>query len=152
MKKQVILIVFALSALLLLQGCNQAKENQESKVCFGENCFNVEIANTPESRAKGLMFRESLGSDKGMLFVFEKEEVYPFWMKNTLIPLDMIWMDSSNSVVFIAKNATPCKTEICPSISPGKKALYVLEINAGISDKIGIKSGDRATFKNKIEE
>ena len=93
------------------------------------------------------MGRENMDSGKGMLFVFDKEGIYPFWMKNTLIPLDMIWIKEgpsagSGQVVFIAQNVQPCKSLICPSVFPQGKAKYVLEVNEGISQKIGLKIGD----------
>ncbi|MCX6815196.1 MAG: DUF192 domain-containing protein, partial [Candidatus Aenigmarchaeota archaeon] len=95
----------------------------------------------------GLMDRNYLASDKGMLFVFANEGVYPFWMKNTLIPLDMIWLDSDHGVVFISRDTQPCKQDPCPTINPGKNAKYVLEVNAGVSDRIGLKEGDKASFE-----
>lgn len=98
-------------------------------------------------RSRGLMYREGLDSDKGMLFIFEKEGEYPFWMKNTLISLDIIWINENKEVVFISENAQPCSEEYsCPSISPGKNAKYVLEINGGTSERIGLKIGDKANF------
>lgn len=115
-----------------------------SSACMGKNCFQVELAKTEAERNKGLMYRTSLDKDRGMLFIFDKEGIYPFWMKNTLIPLDMIWIDSSSKVVFISQNVQPCKTLICPSVMPTSKAKYVLELNAGICSKIGLKIGDEA--------
>ena len=118
------------------------------KVCFDKNCFNVEVAKTNEELEKGLMFRQQLGENNGMLFVFSKEAIYPFWMKNTLIPLDMIWINSENKIVFIKHNAEPCpsaqtsKETDCKNINPEVKAKYVLEINSGISEKLGLKAGD----------
>ena len=82
-----------------------------------------------------------------MLFVFEKEGIYPFWMKNTLIPLDIIWLDRDGKVVFIKEDAQPCTNHICPKINPNKKAKYVLEVNSGIIKQIGLSVGD----KMKIE-
>ena len=116
------------------------------KVCFNENCFNVEIAETKEERAKGLMFRENLEKNKGMLFIFEKEDIYPFWMKNTLMPLDIIWINKDRKVVFISEDTQPCKAIQCPVINPNKKALYALEINSGISNKTNLNEGDKLTF------
>jgi len=77
-----------------------------------------------------------------MLFIFEEEGVYPFWMKNTFIPLDMIWIDNSGTVVFISKNTPPCEQEPCPTIAPGRKAKYVLELCGGTADRIGLTVGD----------
>ncbi|MDP2909631.1 MAG: DUF192 domain-containing protein, partial [bacterium] len=85
---------------------------------------------------------ESLEEDAGMLFVFDKEDFYSFWMKNTLMPLDMIWINENNKIVYIQKNARPCETEKCQNYATPEKAKYVLEINAGLADKYGIKIGD----------
>ena len=98
-----------------------------------------------------LLFHElqHLDENKGMLFIFDTLALYPFWMKKTLIQLDIIWMDKNGKVVFIGRNSQPCKTLVCPVISPSVLASYVLEINAGISDKLGIKVGDTAELKIK---
>ncbi|MGC9310607.1 MAG: DUF192 domain-containing protein, partial [Candidatus Aenigmatarchaeota archaeon] len=101
-----------------------------------------------ESRAKGLMFRESLGDDEGMLFVFEKEGHWSFWMKNTIIPLDIIWLCENLTIVHI-QTAPPCREDNCPSYRTPVPASYVLEVNAGFSDKNGISAGDTATFEYK---
>jgi len=143
MKKKFLFLILSLITVAFLYFHS---ENSDS-VCFGDNCFEVEIANDSSERSRGLMFRENLDSDKGMLFIFEKEGEYPFWMKNTLIPLDMIWINEAKEVVFISQNSQPCKEEAsCPLINPGVNAKYVLEINAGISEKIGLKNGDKVKF------
>jgi uncharacterized protein len=115
-------------------------------VCFGGDCVSVEVANTPFSRARGLMERESLEPDAGMLFVFESEGEHPFWMKNTLIPLDIIWVDEEHTIVHIA-NAIPCGKDPCPTYNPGEKAKYVVEVNAGYTSQKNIKVGDRITIE-----
>ncbi|MCX6724122.1 MAG: DUF192 domain-containing protein [Candidatus Staskawiczbacteria bacterium] len=117
-------------------------QNQLGSVCFNDNCFQVELAKTKAERDRGLMYRKELGKDKGMLFVFDKSGIYPFWMKDTLIPLDMIWIDSNSKVVFIAHNVQPCKSLICPSVFPAARAKYVLEVNSGICQDLGLKLGD----------
>ena len=127
----------------------KTKQNAENQVCFGSNCFVVELAKTTAEQEKGLMNRTELDANKGMLFIFNNEGVYQFWMKNTLIPLDMIWMDGNNKIVFMAQNIQPCKTMICPNINPLVNANYVLEINAGVAAENGIKTGDVATIKIK---
>jgi len=119
---------------------------QTGKVCFAKNCFYVEIVEKPQDLALGLMFRKYLDTDRGMLFVFPDEANYPFWMKNTLIPLDMIWFDNGMKVVYIAKGVKPCKEGACKTISPNQKAKYVLELNAGTSESINLKIGDVLTF------
>lgn len=102
----------------------------------------VELASDPYQWGKGLMFRKSLASDSGMLFVFPDEEKRSFWMKNTLIPLDMIFISRDKKVVTIRKNATPCTTLICPYYTSDGNAMYVLEVNAGFADAHTIKEGD----------
>lgn len=113
-----------------------------SQACFGSNCFSVELATTNAQREKGLMNRPNLDKKLGMLFVFDKEDIYPFWMKNTLIPLDIIWIDKDYKIVFVAENVQPCKTETCLTIDPKTKAKYALEINGGLTKEFNIKSGD----------
>lgn len=120
---------------------------QTSSACINNYCFDVEIAKTPAQREKGLMNRTELARDKGMLFVFDREGMYPFWMKNTLIPLDIIWINQNNKIVFISKNTQPCESFICPSVAPTGKAKYVLEVNAGVSEESGFKEGDTAQIK-----
>ncbi len=85
-------------------------------------------------------------ADSGMLFVFDREDIYPFWMKNTLISLDIVWMNSYRQVVYISKNTPSCVTEICPDINPSGNAKYVLEVNGGVADKISLKIGDYLSF------
>ena len=88
---------------------------------------------------QGLMFRESLDEKAGMLFVFPNDTVHGFWMKNTLVPLDMIWIDKNLTIIDI-QTAEPCKTETCPSYIPSGDARYVLEINANQSEKYGFRT------------
>jgi uncharacterized protein len=126
------------------------KKEKQVEVCFKNNCFNVKIASTPSERERGLMFVESMERNEGMLFVFEKEDNYYFWMKNTIIPLDIIWINSAKKVVFIQEKAQPCLSEeFCPSINPEASASYVLELNAGMVKEVGIKIGDAIIFKVK---
>ena len=111
-------------------------------VCISENCFESELATTSAQIEKGLMHRSFLPENKGMLFVFAKEGIYSFWMKNTLIPLDIIWINDSKKIVFIEQNTKPCKSLVCQSYNPGVKARYVLEINAGLAEKYRLKIDD----------
>lgn len=121
-------------------------ETYQYKVCFKSNCFDVELALTPKERSKGLMLRDKMPETKGMLFVFEEEGKHPFWMKNTFIPLDLIWISKDKEIVFISKDNRPCLMDSCPLIYPQREALYVLEVNAGIVDNTGIKAGDKIDF------
>jgi hypothetical protein len=113
-------------------------------VTFENKIFAVELATTNEERQKWLMFRESLDENKWMLFIFDKEWYYSFWMKNTLIPLDMIWITDASweSKVVDVQTAQPCEVENCPSFRPAWNALYVLEINAWLAKKYDIKVWD----------
>jgi len=153
MKRKILLVVIilfiAILGTILLALTNHPAEKQ-SQVCFRNYCFYVELSKTPEELSSGLMFRERLDDNRGMLFIFETEGDYPFWMKNTLIPLDIIWLNKNKEVVFISENAQPCKEDPCPSIEPHKDAKYVLEINGGLSQKLGFKIGDKINFNIDI--
>ncbi len=140
--KIIILILFL--NIIFISSCS----HQKRLVCNENNCFEVEIAKTTQEKSKGLMYREELDENKGMLFLFMKEEYHYFWMKNTLIPLDMIWIDSDKKITYIYENAQPCKTEYCENIIPKGKALYVLEVNAGEVERLGWKIEDQLVFKN----
>lgn len=107
----------------------------------------VEIADTPELRQRGLMFREHLGPNEGMVFVFDEPGFYPFWMKNTLIPLDMIWVDEQFRVVHVAASVPPCKADPCPSYPHEGKAKYVVEVVSGFARRHHVKVGDRLVFE-----
>lgn len=117
--------------------------NNDTIICLKQHCFNVELAVTQEQRDHGLMGRTFLNQSNGMLFVYDNEDVRSFWMKNTLIPLDIIWIDANGTVVYIAGNMQPCKTVLCKSVAPDAKAKYVLELNAGVTNKINLTVGDR---------
>lgn len=105
---------------------------------WGQARFTVELADTPQERARGLMNRESLPASHGMLFVYEKPQRASFWMKNTLIPLDMIFMDRKGRVTRIHENAVPLDQT---AIFGGADVFAVLEINGGLSGRIGIDVG-----------
>jgi uncharacterized protein len=103
--------------------------------------YRLELALTPEDQAQGLMFRESLPANTGMLFVFPTSEPHHFWMKNTMIPLDMIWMDEAGKVLFVSANTPPCKADPCPTYGPDGPARQVLEIAGGMAAKEKITAG-----------
>lgn len=104
--------------------------------------FSVEVADTPDKQQLGLMFRDSLPEDHGMLFIFPNERMRSFWMRNTRIPLDIIYFDADYRVVSIAKGAKPCRTTRCPGYPSDGPAKYVLELNAGLANQLGIQEGD----------
>ncbi len=119
------------------------------RVCFKNICLNVEIADDAFERAQGLMNRVSLGKSNGMLFVFQKDDYWGFWMKNTLIPLDIIWLDSNGYVVDIVESARPYLGDNPPILMPAYRSRFVLEANAGFVGNSRIKIGDRAKFNYK---
>lgn len=107
----------------------------------------VEVADDDAERARGLSGRESLPADWGMLFVFERPGVYSFWMYEMRFPLDIIWINETLQVAFIVENAPPCTMlTVCSPYVPNVTAKYVLEINAGLVEKYGIKVGERVVF------
>ena len=101
--------------------------------------LDIEIADDDYQRETGLMYRKSMQDDRGMLFIFEDEQPRGFYMKNTDIPLDLIFLNAKNKIVSIAKNAKPRNLETIPSEVP---AQYVLEINAGLADQWNLQPGD----------
>lgn len=105
--------------------------------------IDVEVASTPATRARGLMFRDHLPRGRGMIFIFPNEEIQSFWMKNTLIPLDMVWINSEDSIVHIEQRVPPCPGEPCPSYTSDARAKYVLELSGGEAAHFGLKVGDR---------
>jgi len=140
-------IAVSLAALTFWLQITDSNKTRLSEVCVKENCYKIELAQTSAKRERGLMFRQSLDKDRGMLFIFEQSGIHNFWMKNTLIPLDIVWIDSNNEIVFISENTPPCAADSCPLISPTQNARYVLEINAGQIKKISAKIGDQVIFK-----
>ena len=111
----------------------------------------VEVPDELEEFARGLMFRNHLPWNAGMLFAFNEEEPQTFTMKNTLIPLDMIFIDSNSKIIDIKENVPPCKQEECPSYPSREPAQYVLEVNAGFVQEKGVKVGDRLETLNEFK-
>lgn len=107
----------------------------------------VEIASDDATRAQGLMFRDQLAPDRGMIFLFTTTGNYPFWMKNTLIPLDMIWIDEQKRIVAVKDNVPPCKADPCPSYDPAAFSRYVLEVAAGGAKRHGLANGQTVRFE-----
>ncbi len=106
--------------------------------------IDVEVADNDDERMQGLMYRRSMDDGKGMLFIFQNEEPQSFWMKNTVIPLDIMYVNSKKEIVKIFKSTTPFSETSLPS---GKPATYVVEVAGGFSDKYGIKEGDMINFQ-----
>jgi uncharacterized membrane protein (UPF0127 family) len=109
--------------------------------------YTVELALNDEQRMRGLMFRTHMNPDRGMLFVHDAQEPLAYWMKNTKIALDIFYFDSKRRLVSVSRNTPPCDLgDACPPYRSEGPALYVLELNAGIADRLQVKKGDRLAF------
>ncbi|MBO0733767.1 MAG: DUF192 domain-containing protein [Methylocapsa sp.] len=147
------ILALALCAIWFVSGEGRAvsaRENSQPRASLekleivtasGTHAFSVEVMRTGPARERGLMFRRFLAPDRGMLFDFEVERPVMMWMKNTYLPLDMIFLDHSGRVVALAENTVPQSEKIIPSGAP---AYGVLEVNAGTAARIGLKIGDFA--------
>ena len=109
--------------------------------------IDLELALTPQEISTGLMFRPSLPDNRGMVFLFEAPRVPGFWMKNTLIPLDLVFLDESGTVVDVIADVPPCAADPCPNYPPSSPASAVLEINAGAAATHGVEVGTTLRFE-----
>jgi len=112
----------------------------------GGEVIYAELAVTDQERQQGLMFREGINPDQGMLFVFEREGIHSFWMKNMKFSIDIIWLDRDKRIVHIEKKVPPCLSEECPSYSPPVFSKYVLEIKEGYAEEYELELYDRLEF------
>lgn len=136
---------FLLLPLLALAGC--ATGAARHWVELDGTRYQVELAQDDESRARGLMFRDSLPADHGMLFIHEREEQQAYWMKNTRIALDILYFDSERRLVSQQRDVPPCSAgNMCPPYPSSGPARYVLELNAGQAEKIRLKDGAELHF------
>jgi uncharacterized membrane protein (UPF0127 family) len=124
------------------------RSNAPAVVLADNSAVEVELAIDDETRAMGLMFRESIAPGRGMLFIHPTVGVYPFWMKNTLIPLDMIWIDENKRIVHIKQHVPPCRADPCPSYDPAVPSRYVLELGGGQAAVHRVRVGDHVVFRN----
>ena len=135
-----------LLCLLILTACTACASGGPN-VELGGKTFSVEIADTREKQTLGLMFRDSMPADAGMIFLFPNEAPRSFWMKNCRIPLDIMYFDKDMKMVSISANTPPCRTKRCPSYPSTGPAMYVLELNAGVAAELGVGPGDQLTLK-----
>lgn len=133
----IIIVILAVAVILF--------QNSNKNVCFDSNCIKAEVADDSHERSYGLMYRTSLEENTGMLFIFDFSEKHGFWMKNTLIPLDILWLDENKKVIHMV-TAQPCEEEPCLSFAPTRNALYVIETNAGFAEENNIQIGDEVKF------
>jgi uncharacterized membrane protein (UPF0127 family) len=110
------------------------------------NIITAELAISASERARGLMYREKLNPDQGMLFIFDYADNHAMWMKNMLISLDFLWLDSEKRIVHIEENIPPCEREPCPSYGSKFPAIYVLELKAGSVKENELKLYDLINF------
>ena len=140
--------VAALLAALFLawpgaaQAASAVREELTVATLAGPHKFHVEIADDPRERSRGLMFRREMAKEHGMLFDFGSEQPASFWMENTYIPLDMIFIKEDGTIESIAERTTPLSRRSVTSKGPVR---YVLEINGGLSDELGIRPGDKVS-------
>ena len=140
---------FIIIIILVVFGCCSLglSKNEYIQIFFqnGKKII-AEVAITDVERQRGLMYREKINEDQGMLFVFEEEGIYSFWMKNMNIPLDILWLNKEKRIIHIEINVPPCYQEPCQSYESVIPALYVLELKAGFVENNGIKIYDRIDF------
>lgn len=111
----------------------------------GGRVISAEIADTPYRMQFGYMFRERVGTGEGMIFVYPVAGFHSMWMKNTLVPLDMVWMDADFRVVHVERSVPPCRADPCPAYGPLRRANYVLEVRGGSIEPDRLAPGDRVS-------
>lgn len=143
--KFIILVAFA----FILTGCfGPEGEKVVLKTNSGDHSFIVEVADDKAEREYGLQYKESMGDQEGMFFVYEEESRRAFWMPNMLISLDIIFFDTDLKVVDFFENVPPCDVDLdkCPHYIPVNEAKYALEINSGLARRLALKRGDVALY------
>ena len=157
MNKNLLIVLFFLASISLVftDGCLDKSvgdgNHNKTELIFQKSSvkFAVEIADDELERQKGLMFVKKLEDNSGMLFVYQDDRIRSFWMKDTLIPLDMIFIDQNFSVVDINENAQPCAdNKNCQTYASKKPSRYVLEINGGLSEKLNLSVGDKIVISS----
>ncbi len=140
--------------LLFFPGSTQAGPDQVPAGLIpitlpGGAIIHAELADTPQKRAEGLMYRTHLGADRGMLFTFLQAQPWTFWMKNTKIPLDIIWMNDKKQIVHIEPNVPICtrQDDSCPQYRPNDESLYVLELAGGRAESLKLQRGSKLQFR-----
>jgi uncharacterized membrane protein (UPF0127 family) len=138
----------ALLSMFALSACASAGQ---SWVELGGQRYTVEVADTEDERERGLMFRDSLEAGHGMLFIHEREEPQAYWMKNTRIPLDILYFDDGRRLVAQQRDVPPCSLgDACPVYPSNAPARFVLELNAGEANRLKLEDGAPMTFGKGI--
>ena len=137
-----------LLASFVVSGCAGASQPW---VEVGGQRYAIELADDDAERARGLMFRDAMANDHGMLFIHDAQEPQAYWMKNTRIPLDILYFDNGRKLVAQQRDVPPCSLgDACPSYPSDAPARYVLELNAGEAARLGLKDGAAMTFSPDI--
>jgi len=142
------------AAALIISACSDSKEslNETGTTIVtlpGGKDIKAEVVMHPQDMLRGMMFRDKLDMDRGMLFIHGSPGKYPYWMYQVRIPLDILWIGANRSVVEISANTPPCpskKASECPNFGGHQEAAYVLELAGGAVSKYGIKAGDTINF------
>jgi len=136
------------SFFLLLSGCASSGGHW---VELAGKRYQVELALDESSRARGLMFRQEMPSEHGMLFIHERQQILAYWMKNTLIPLDILYFDNARRLVSQQRDVPPCSAlNACPAYPSSQPARYVLELNAGQATHLNLQNGTELVFGPNI--
>lgn len=141
------MILSGFLCVCFLGGCHGL--NRGNRACFKKTCYGVELAISDEQKMKGLQNRGHLDKDKGMVFVLKGDAPEKFWMKKTLIPLDILWLDYDGKIIYIEHAAVPCEQDPCPAYGPAVAAFYVLEISGGEAATHDMRVGDRILLELK---
>jgi hypothetical protein len=145
-----VVLIGLIAIFLASMGIGKYQTTNTTTVKIGNAEVNAEIADNDAKRIRGLMFRDSLGKDEGMLFVFGSEGKHGIWMMNMSFPIDVIWMDKDKKVVFVEHSVPPCDALlVCPIYEPLTAAKYILEVNSGYAKRHGIEFGKVAYFQLK---
>lgn len=143
MKKSLIMLL----TLVWVHCAGQTARDKFIKVYLPDGlAVTAELAVTDDARQQGLMFREKIEENQGMLFVFEAEDIHAFWMKNMKFPIDIIWLDAQKRVVHLEHEVPPCAADPCPSYIPKALATYVLELKSGAAGRHGLELYKRLDF------
>jgi uncharacterized protein len=143
-------LLLPLLMLFSLSAC--ASGGARHWVELGGTRYKVELATTDETRARGLMFRDQMAEDHGMLFIHDRQELQAYWMKNTRLALDILYFDDQRRLVSQQRDVPPCSAgDRCPPYPSSGPARYVLELNAGQAQKLGLQDGAVMTFGPGIE-
>jgi uncharacterized membrane protein (UPF0127 family) len=134
-----------LALIVPVAGC--AKAPATPSVELKGSTYSIEIAEDNAAREHGLMDRESMPADHGMLFIFQDDAMRAFWMKNCKFPQDMLFFDAQRKLISVQRNVPACTADPCPAYSSGAPARYVLELNAGQAEKLGVHPGDELTIR-----